>query len=159
MHWYRCRFKVFSLFQISHSKMTYQSYITVYFPKDKTFVALRQNEKCVKYLDFPDVLVKYPTGLWRGRIIGQSGVRQFYTYYWKKSSQLTILTTMGSKNLSRETDQNFKSLKNLSIFEFKLWLFFLIKSGLFMFSVGKTCIEIAITKIRLPGNRVLGNIF
>jgi hypothetical protein len=62
--------------------MTYNSYITVYFPKDKTFVVLSQNDKSIKYLSFPDVVVKYPKELWRGRIIGQSGRRQFFIFLY-----------------------------------------------------------------------------
>jgi hypothetical protein len=74
--------------------MAHQSYITVFFPRDKTFAVLAQKDKAVKYLGFPDVLVKYPSGLWRGRIIGQSGMSNFYTYNRKSSSQLTILITV-----------------------------------------------------------------
>jgi len=77
--------------------MPNESYVTIFFPKDKTFVTLQQNANCIKYLQYPDVLVKYPKGLWRGRIIGQSGMRQFLYLLMKVIFPFTILTTMGAK--------------------------------------------------------------
>jgi|688.fasta_scaffold710912_1 hypothetical protein len=68
------------LFQTAGSKMSTSSFITIYFPSDKTYCVLHQSDKAIKFLAFPDVLVKYknPKGMYRGRIIGQSGMAYIY---------------------------------------------------------------------------------
>jgi hypothetical protein len=79
------------LFQTAESKMSTSSFITVYFPSDKSYCVLRQNDKAIKFLAFPDVLVKYknPKGMYRGRIIGQSGM----AYIYKNRIPLLLLFT------------------------------------------------------------------
>jgi len=67
--------------------MSSSRYITVYFPSDKTYCVLNEHDKALKFLAFPDVLVYYkkPKGVYRGRIIGQSGKAYIYQLgylYW-----------------------------------------------------------------------------
>jgi hypothetical protein len=50
------------------------SVLTIYFPEEKKYCTISQYSKALKFLGFPDVIVTYPSGRYRGRIIGQSGI-------------------------------------------------------------------------------------